>query len=188
MPPKTQSILIGGLIAALIGSAVSVLSQISGLSDPANSQSVLGVILGLFGCLVMSTSGLIATWHYTSENELTLSGSAGVGIGVLSGIVYAVTALALGFLFIAFDILPSPQETMDAIRETGAFDAAGAEQAESITELMVTWGFAALTIVGGVIMGIIGGAIGAGVFKRGSDSEIVEDVVTPIDPTTQSDE
>ena len=172
MPSKTQSILIGGLCAAVAGVIISVVSEFAGVSDPTNPQPVLGVIVSLLGCVVMLTSGLVAVWHYTSENELTLEGGQGVGIGALSGIVYAVAAMALGWLLIALNVLPSPQESLDAMRDSGAFDAPGAEQAESITRMMITWGIPVITVVGGVIMGLIGGAIGAAVFKRGQDSEI----------------
>ncbi|MCY3488397.1 MAG: hypothetical protein OXH34_08150, partial [Bacteroidetes bacterium] len=63
-----------------------------------------------------------------------------------------------------------PQDTLDMVRDTGAFDAAGAEQAESITEMMITWGGPVMAVFGGVLMGLIGGAIGAALFKRGVES------------------
>ncbi|MCY3594031.1 MAG: hypothetical protein OXH01_02165 [Bacteroidetes bacterium] len=170
MPSKTQSILIGGLIAAVTGTIVSVAAQVSGASDPTNPQQVLSLIFGLIGCMVMLTSGLVAVWHYATENELTLTGGQGVGIGALAGIVYAVVGLALGWLLILLGVLPSPQDTMDVMRDTGAFDAAGAEQAESITEMMITWGGPVMAVFGGVLMGLIGGAIGAALFKRGVES------------------
>ncbi|MCY3615018.1 MAG: hypothetical protein OXH03_08000 [Bacteroidetes bacterium] len=96
MPSKTQSVLVGGLIAAVISTVVAVVQNLSGASDPVNQDPVLGIIFGLLGCMVMLTSGVIAVWHYTSENELTLRPSQGVGIGVLAGLIYAAAAVALG--------------------------------------------------------------------------------------------
>ena len=174
MPSKLSSVVIGGLVAAVLGSILSVVQNMSGASDPANPQMALQIIFGLLGCMVALSSGLIAVWHYTSENELTVSGGQGVGIGVLSGIVYAVVALALGWLLVTFNVLPSPEEALEAMRARGAFDAPGAEQAESMTRMMLTWGIPVIAVVSGVVMGLIGGAIGAAVFKRGTEeAEIV---------------
>ena len=171
MPSKTQSVLVGGLIAAVIGTVVSVVQYLSGARDPVNQDPVLGIIFGLLGCTAMLTSGVIAVWHYTSENELTLAPKQGVGIGALAGLIYAVAAVALGWLLVLFNVIPSPEETIEMIRETGAFDAQGGEQAESITRMAVTWGGVVVAIIGGVIMGLVGGAIGAAIFKHGPDPE-----------------
>lgn len=171
MPSKTQSVLVGGLIAAVISTVVAVVQNLSGASDPVNQDPVLGIIFGLLGCMVMLTSGVIAVWHYTSENELTLRPSQGVGIGVLAGLIYAAAAVALGWLLVLFNVLPSPEETMEVIRESGAFDAPGAEQGAAFAEIMVTWGWVGGVLIGGVIMGLVGGAIGAAMFKHGPDPE-----------------
>ncbi len=172
MPSKTQSILIGGLIAAVTATILQVAGHLSGASNPTDTQPVLNIIFGLLGCMIMLTSGLVAVWHYATENELTLTGGQGVGIGALAGIVYAAAGLALGWLLILIDILPSPQETLDILRDAGTFDAPGAEQAESITQMMMTWGTPVIAVVGGVLMGLIGGAIGAALFKRGEESPV----------------
>lgn len=169
MSSQTQSILIGGLVAAVIGTFISVAGHVSGISDPADPQPIMGMILNVFGCMVMLTSGLVAVWHYTTENELTLTGGQGVGIGSLAGIVYAVAALTLGWLLVFLDILPSPGEILDTMSEAGAFDNAGGEQAESIAKIMVTWGAPVFVLVGGVLMGLIGGVIGVALFKHGEE-------------------
>ena len=171
MPSKIQSVLVGGLIAAVIGTVVSVAQHFSGAGDPANQNPVLGMIFGLLGCVVMLTSGVIAVWHYTSENELTLRPGQGVGIGALYGLIYAAAALVLAWLLVLLNVLPSPEETMEIIRDSGAFDAPGAEQGAVFAEIMITWGWAAIALIGGVIMGLVGGAIGAALFKHGPDPE-----------------
>lgn len=171
MPSKTQSVLVGGLIAAVIGTGVSVAQYLSGASDPMNQNPILGMIFGLLGCMVMLTSGVIAVWHYTSENELTIKPKQGVGIGALAGLIYAAAAVVLGWLLVLVNVLPSPAEAMEMLRETGAFDVPGAEQAATITEMMITWGGMVFALIGGVIMGLVGGAIGAALFKRGPDPE-----------------
>lgn len=171
MPSKTQSVLVGGLIAAVIGTVVSVVQQLSGASDPMNQNPILGMIFGLLGCMVMIASGVIAVWHYTSENELTIKPKQGVGIGVLAGLIYAVAAMVLAWLLVLVNVIPSPEETMEMLRESGAFDAPGAEQGAAIAEIMVTYGWIVFVLIGGVIMGLVGGAIGAALFKRGPDPE-----------------
>jgi len=174
MPSKIQSLLIGGLLAAVTGVFIAVAGQVSGGSDPVNPSPILGGIFTFLGCMAAMTSGFIAVWHYTNENELTLTGGQGVGIGALAGIIYGVGALLLSYLMVSIDVLPSPMETLERVRESGAFDAPGAEQAESVMQMMYTWGIPIITVVMGVIMGLIGGAIGAAVFKRDSDEEIIE--------------
>ena len=174
MPSKIQSILIGGLLAAVIGVFISVASEVSGASAPGNSSSALGIVFTIFGCMAAMASGFIAIWHYTNENELTLTGGQGVEVGVLAGCVYGVGALVLSYVMVSIGLLPSPAKILERVRDTGAFDTPGAEQAESITEMMLTWGIPIITIVIGVIMGLIGGAIGAAVFKRGSNDETSE--------------
>lgn len=171
MPSKTQSVLVGGLIAAVIGTGVSVAQQLSGASDPMNQNPILGMIFGLLGCMVMLTSGVIAVWHYTSENELTIKPKQGVGIGALAGLIYAVVAVALAWLLVLVNVIPSPAEAMEKLRESGAFDAPGAEQGLAFAEMMITWGGIVFALIGGVIMGLVGGAIGAALFKRGPDPE-----------------
>ncbi len=171
MSPKFQSILIGGFLSAVIAVFISVAGEITGATDPQNSQSFLGIVINILGCMVMLSSGLISVWHYTTENKLTLTGGEGAGIGVLSGLVYAVGALALSYLLVAVGILPSPDEALQRVRDTGAFDEAGGEQAESITQMMLTWGIPVFVTIGGAILGLIGGLIGAALFKRGSDDD-----------------
>ena len=171
MPLKFQSVLFGGLIAAVSGTIVAAINQITGGADPTNSTPILGIIFSVLGCMIMLTSGLFAVWHYTTENEVTLKGSQGVGIGALAGIVYAVVGMLLYLILIAVDILAGPDEIIEMMRETGAFDTAGGEQAESMTRMGMVWGIPIMSFVGGVIMGLIGGAIGAALFKHGTDDE-----------------
>lgn len=162
-----RSSLFGGLIAGVAGTMILVISQITGGADPANSMSPMSIILSLLGCMVMLTSGLFAVWHYTTENEVTLKGSNGVGIGALAGIAYSVVALLLIQIMVAMGILMGPDEIIEMIRETGAFD--GAEQAESMTRMGIKWGTPIITAIGGIIMGLTGGAIGAALFKHGNE-------------------
>lgn len=167
MDSIVRSALFGGLIAGIAGTIVSVISQITGGTDPANSMSPMGIIVGLLGCMVMLTSGLFAVWHYTTENEVTLKGSKGVGIGALAGIAYSAVALLLYQILIAMGILMGPDEIIEMIRETGAFD--GVEQAESMTRMGIKWGTPIIMAIGGIIMGLTGGAIGAALFKHGNE-------------------
>jgi len=172
MSPKFQSILIGGLLSAVLGVFIAVAGEMSGATEPQNAQSPLAIILNVVGCMVMLTSGLIGVWHYTSENELTVSGGEGAQIGVLSGLTYGVGALLLSYVLVTAGILPTPEESLQRLRDTGAFD--GAEQAENITRMMLTWGIPVFAIVGGAILGLIGGLIGAALFKRETDDEEID--------------
>ena len=178
MPSKSNSILIGGLVAGLIGTVIAVVSTqmtMGALESGDQPNQMVQLVFGLIGCLVPVSAGLIAVWHYTGENELTLRGGQGVGLGALTGIAYAVVAVALGFLLQWLNVLPSPDEYMDTFVNSGALDQAGEEAADAIlrwTEFMVRWGSIIMALVFGVVMGLIGGAIGAAMFKRGEDDSI----------------
>ena len=167
MPSKLTSVLIGGLASALVGTLLSVAGS---LANPANANPGLGAILGLLGCLTMVTSGLIAVWHYTGEHELTLTGGQGVGIGALAGIAYGVIVTVLSRILMMAGALPTAEDVIQQMEETGAMEGPGAEFATMMVEFSMGWGAVVFSIIFGVVTGLIGGAIGAAVFKRGTDS------------------
>lgn len=169
MPSKFQSVLIGGLVAAVAGASLTLGSQIFGISDRVNPQPVLSLVINLLGCMMMLMSGLVAVWHYTSENKLTVKAETGAKMGAVAGFIYAIGALVLGGLMIALDILPSPDETIELMRDTGVFDVEGGERTESIARMMAIWGAIGVLIIGGPIMAMVGGSIGANLFKKGPD-------------------
>ena len=152
MPSKTQSILLGGLVAGIL------------------STSVLGLI-NVLCCAGVIIGALVSVWHYTTTYDLTIPAGQGVLIGVLAGGVGALVAGLLNWLvgLVGLDLTTlvirvfensgAPQEQLDLLRQ----------QAQN-----QGWGDALLGIVFSVVVyavvGAIGGAIGASAFKRGGDT------------------
>ena len=168
MSSKLTSVMIGGLASALIGTLFSATGQ---MANPPGEQNPVGIILGILGCLTMFTSGIIAVWHYTGEHSLTLTGGQGVKLGALAGIAYGVIITLLSRILMAINVTPDQNDILQQLEESGTLDTPGAEIALGMTEFFMGWGGVAFAIVLGAITGLIGGAIGAAIFKRGSENE-----------------
>lgn len=158
MPDKTQSILLAGL-------AIGV------------AATVLGLVPGVGGCLACATyigAGMLAVWHYTDRHRLTLQGGQGAGIGALAGVVAMVTASILQFVLMATGVQPSFREAIADQLDASGLDPAQVEQFMSMVESpFFVVGMILVGLVVYAILGAIGGAIGASVFKRGG--EVFED-------------
>jgi hypothetical protein len=154
MPSKTQSIFLGGVVAAIVAVIFSVI-QIPFLS-------------GCMGCLAYLAAGLVAVWHYAESHTLTVLGGTGAGMGAGAGVVAGVVVSLLTFALWTTGLIPSPTESIDQAIATGVLPAGQAEAARGIAGSPVFYvGYAVLFAVIGAIFGAIGGAIGASVFKRG---------------------
>lgn len=155
MPSKTQSILLGG---GAIGVAAALLSLIP-------------IAGGCLACLTCIAAGVLAVWHYTDTYNLTITGGQGAGMGALAGIVALVVSGLIGFVFQAIGLMPSFSEAFEQGVSQGNTDP---EQAEQIIEFITgPAGIATFIVVGLIlysILGMIGGVIGASVFKKGGTS------------------
>jgi hypothetical protein len=170
MPSKLQSILIGALFAAVIGTLLTVVQQMGDMA----TQQMMGTVIGCITCIVYILAGLVAVWHYTSTYSLTLEGGQGAVMGLSAGALGAVIAILLGLILRAVGLLPTVAESIAMMEQSGMFDEMPPEQAEMTMSMVETmsgvlgWGIALLM---GVIAGAIGGAIGAAVFKKGPETE-----------------
>lgn len=162
MPNKTQSILLGGLVVGIL--STSYLSFI-------NLLCCAGVIIG----------GLVAVWHYTSENDLTIPAGQGAAIGALAGVVGALIGAALNWV-VGVVGLPDSQEVSQTIQSlitgSGAQDMSP-EQEEQMRAMQERFSSPMFMIIGigvsmavSAVFGAIGGAIGAAVFKKGGDEAV----------------
>jgi hypothetical protein len=155
MPSRTQSILIGGLVAGIL------------------STSVLGLI-NILCCAGVIIGAAVGVWHYTEENQLTIPSGQGALIGALCGVVGAIVAGILNQLIIAIglDFATAMQESL--MRSFG-FSADQFEQMRQMQEAQ--GGGLAMILLGSLfnavlfsIFGAVGGAIGASVFQKGDTS------------------
>ena len=156
MSEKIPSILIGGVATAVIAVILSL---------PQNQ------CLGCLVCLCYLGSGLIAVWHYTKTNTLTIKGGEGAGLGAMAGVVSGVVAGVMGLIFRAIGLLPGVDDIIEKMVEDGQLEQLDPETAEMIYSFIETSaGIVGIVfgVIFAVILGVIGGAIGAAVFKKGS--------------------
>jgi len=158
MPDNKQSILLGGLVVGLL--STSYLGLI-------NQACCLGILLG----------AVVGVWHYTSENEITVKGSAGAKIGmgaaligwfVSSVLTWALTLVGIG---------------ADRFTKAGIINQMDGqlppEQADVIIPLIEDyfWVTYLINLIVFTLFGAIGGAIGAKMFKKGGDEPTEFDAI-----------
>lgn len=155
MSPKAQSTLLGAAVVAVL------------------STSYLGLINCLC-CAGVIAGAMVAVWHYTETNKLTLPTGEGVMMGVAAAAIGWVIASILNFIIMTMGIR-SDQVISEYILEMFR-DQMPPEQIDQMEEQMnqpVTlatyFGTINLWIglVVSIIFGAIGGAVGASVFKKG---------------------
>ncbi len=86
MPDTKQSILLGALVTGILGT------------------SYLGLITTLMCCMNVIAGALVAIWHYTETNELTISGGKAAGMGALVAVGGSVIASVLTLILMTAGI------------------------------------------------------------------------------------
>ncbi len=160
MPSNTTSAVIGGLAGALIAVAFQVLAE------------YVNDIIGLIACFSYVACGLIAVWHYTTVNSLTLTGGQGVKLGMFAGVVGAIVGTVLHYVLQAFGVLANKEQALEEARnEVEAAGGQGLEFAEGMIEFFYGLGGIVFGLVLGVVMGLVGGAIGRAIWKHGEEED-----------------
>ena len=166
MPSKTQSILLG---AALY----TVLSLITGFIA-LNSGQVGQSLTGLLCCLVAIGSPMLAVWHYTNEYKLTLPAGPGAGMGALVVLIGGAVSYGIQRILQATGAFPTDEEIIERTRDQLAAQGLEPEQIEQFM------GFAEMSsgvtgflvnLVVAIVIGAIGGILGAIIFKKGGSTE-----------------
>jgi MFS family permease len=153
MSPKVTSVVLGALAIALLYVLLSLIPTIG----------------AFLSCLAVIGGAMIAVWHYTSANNLTVPAGEGAGIGAMAGALGAVVAIALGLLLVQMGLMPDPQQVIDEqLRDMPADQREMAERIGGWAQGPVGW---AMSVVVNAILGAIGGAIGGAVFKRGEAAD-----------------
>lgn len=153
MSPKGQSILLGAAVVALL------------------STSYLGFINCLC-CAGVIAGAMVAVWHYTNTNSLTIPAGEGAVIGLSAAALGGVISLILNFLLISIGL--GAEAAMQEFALDFLAGRVPPEQLEEIEAQMAAGQSAGAYFVNGlcgivifVIFGAIGGVIGASVFKKG---------------------
>ena len=155
MPDKQQSIILGGIVAGVL------------------STSYLGMI-NFLCCMGIIVGALVAVWHYTDTNEITIPTGTGATMGLMVGVVAVVISSVLNLILIKAGINHETAINEFIINQWG--DSMPPEQIEAMEAQMEaekTIGQYALGIGIGLavssVFGAIGGSIGAKMFKKGGD-------------------
>ena len=157
MSPKGQSILLGAGVVAVL------------------STSYLGFVNCLC-CAGVIGGAMVAVWHYTTNNNLTIPAGEGAVIGLLAAVVGGIIAVILNLMLTGIGLGAD-----EAIREFALEylrDAVPPDQLDELEEQMEAGQTAGAILINGVcsvvifaIFGAIGGVIGASVFKKGPTTE-----------------
>ncbi len=168
MQGKSQSILLGALVAALLGIILSYVAQ-------------LNQYLGLFVCCIPGiVAGLIAVWHYTDAEQVTLRAGQGAQLGAISAAIGSIISSLVVLLLQQVGLMRGTEEQLEIQRQQmmeQGMDPAQIDQAlgfaESMTSPPAMAGFMLVGILVAALIGAIGGAIGANLFKKGTDDAVV---------------
>jgi hypothetical protein len=159
MPSKKQSVILGGIVAGLL------------------STSYLGLI-NLLCCLGVVVGGMVAVWHYTDMNKLTIPAGQGAVMGLLAGLIGALISLVLNYILIEMGIRSDQAISQFFLNQFGSnmppeqYDAMVEQMNADVTlASYLTNGLFAAII--SLVFGSIGGAIGAAVFKKGEETNDV---------------
>lgn len=163
MPDSKQSILLGALVTGLL--STSYLSYI-------NILCCLGVIAG----------ALVAVWHYTDTNELTIPTGKGAGLGTMAALGGTLIALVLNLVLIQVGIRHDLAIVEFMVNSFG--DSMPPEQIEEMERQLEAPFEVGPYLLNGVFglaisaaFGAIGGSIGAKLFKKGGEEPTELDVI-----------
>jgi hypothetical protein len=161
MPSKLNSILIGGLIYAVVGLIGAFLGAASG------GMQYVG---GALGCIALIAGTAGAVWHYTSTHRLTIPAGQGAALGAGAGALGALISGLLSWVLVTAGIMPDPAEQARRQMEGQGMTEEQVEMAMQWTETFTGPLGIVLGLVIGAILGAIIGAIAALIFKKGDAS------------------
>jgi ABC-type antimicrobial peptide transport system permease subunit len=137
------------------------------------STSYLGMI-NFICCAGVLIGSVVAVWHYTTNNELTMSAGQGAVLGLLAGLVGFAISFVLNYVLISFGVRSDLAITQLLIDRFG--DSMGPDVVDQMLEQMsqeITLAKYAISALPGIaitsVFAAIGGAIGAAVFKKGPE-------------------
>ena len=164
MTRKMLSIVLGGVVAGILGDAFSVAQF--------HSESQF---IGIIGCCMTPTAGgLVAIWHYTASSGLAIKAGEGAVIGVAACTLGYLVSILVAILVSTTGIAPGPFD-LDAIvalmRQKMETQGADASQIDSAVDMTRRFFFVTpvVALLGYSLFGAVVGAIGALIFDKGGD-------------------
>ena len=162
MPSKSQSVLLGAAVAA-------VLTLVNLFVATGGGQA--GQYLSSLVCCLTAVAGAgVAVWHYTKTYSLTIPAGTGAGLGALAVAGGYLVAYVVGEVLQAVGALPSDAEVMERSRQQAldqGMDPAMVDQSMQFAEMLQGPLGAVVSVVLLAVLGAVVGAIAAAVFKKG---------------------
>ena len=167
--------MIGGLVSAIMGTGIQVVST---LSYSGMGMRPVDFLFGCLGCLTWLASGLIAVWHYTNKYQLTLTSRQGFKLGALAGLVNALAIFLFGRALVFMGIMPSAADMARLFTGNPAFGVPDTDMDMygEVFGFAFVWGALLFGLVLGPLLGLIGGAIGSAMFERGRRDVVIADL------------
>lgn len=159
MSGKSESLLLAGLATGVVA-------------------SLLESVPGGAGCLVCAVylgSGMLAVWHYANTYALNVLAGTAAAMGAGAAALGAVVASGIGYLLALLGARPTLREQIDEALEVLEREGVGMAQIEMMREWTASPAFMTTAVLFGIslvaILGVVGGLIGAGLFKRAGTDE-----------------
>lgn len=154
MSNRMQSIWLSGVASGVL---ITVLANIP----------VVGACLC---CLAYMGAGVMTVWHYANTYERTLAGGTGAGMGAIAGLIASLVSSVLGFIASKLGITPSMEEVFQELEDSGQMPPDQLDMFLGLMENPLFYvGMILLGMVIGAVLGTLGGAIGASLFKKGGE-------------------
>ncbi len=165
MHPKSRSIVLGGLAAMGLVMLFNIV-----LAVTMGGVSWLSYLI----CLPFLTSGVFAVAHYTKAEHCRVSTSEGVAMGAQAGLVSFLAFTLLLLVFWLASGRPSIWANLqEQLHRNPQFNANTPEAEQAMRLLgspVFLLGVSIVTVVVYVVTGLIGGVIGAAVFRGDRDA------------------
>lgn len=162
----------GGLITALVLIALGLVLQVTGISDPSNSNATAGIISGLLSFVLMAGGLIWAIRSQKSEQNGYLTLGRGIAVGMLATLIISVIMavwMIVNFMFIQPDAI---ELMMDGAREqmykqNPNMSDSDADQAMSFMKWMFNpYALAIIGLVTTLVQGLIISLIGSAILKN----------------------
>lgn len=154
MQKKLPSILLSGAVVAVANTLLGMLVMHFILQ-----RSFMAVLISYTGCLVSIGAGLLAVWHYTTTYQETVPGRQGATLGFWAGASATLIGSGLSSLLEWMGLIPDISSQIS----------------HNVPSFAMHWSFQVLvflsTVVVYALLGLIGGVIGAALFKRKSATQ-----------------
>ncbi|WP_420457306.1 hypothetical protein [Rubrivirga sp.] len=167
MPSKTPSIVLGAAVYAVAGLIIGFIAINTGQTG----QYLVGVLC----CLAALAGPAVAVWHYTSTNGLTIPAGTGAGLGAAAVALGGLVSYGITRLLQAVGAYPSNAELLERQRDqliAQGMEPEAIEQAMQMGEMFQGIGGAIVNLVIAALIGAIGGAVAASIFKKGPVDEL----------------